>query len=132
MRMIPTLIVPFWTIRAEYFVLRTLPLFASLNPTVLVKGNRLDLLRLRLRTEVRGLRFDLLDFLWVRLFPLGPRISLRIWLAGGRSWSWRSCSRLRPRRGRSGFRRCLRIWGRRFHSFPTLLSLVLRAGCQRA
>src|SRR5437763_4956897 len=132
MRSIPALIVPFRMIRAEYFVLRTLPAFASLNPTALIKRNRRNLLRLWLRTEVRVLRFDLLHLLRIRLLRLGPHISLRVLLAGWRNWSWRSCSRFRPRRCRSGFRRCLRTWGRRFHSFPPLLRLLLHTGRRRA
>jgi hypothetical protein len=72
-------------IRAEYYVLRTLPLFASLNPIILIVGNRRNLLRLRLRTEIRVLRFDLLHLLRIRLLRLGPRIRLRILLAGSRN-----------------------------------------------
>src|SRR5438552_15431177 len=132
MRSVPALIVPFRTIRAEYFVLRTLPAFASLNPTALVKRHRRNLLRFWLRTEVRVLRFYLLHVLRFGLLRLGPHISLRVLLAGWRNWSWRSCSRFRPRRCRSGFRRCLRTWGRRFHSFPALLRLLLRTGRRRA
>src|SRR2546422_1514239 len=131
MRSVPALIVPFRTIRSEYFVLRPLPAFASLNPTALVKRNRRNLLRFWLRTEVRVLRFDLLHLLRIGLLRLGPHISLRVLLAGWQSWSWRSCSRFRPRRCRSGFRRCLRTWGRRFHSFPALLRLLLRTGRRR-
>src|SRR5207249_5145644 len=82
MRMVPALIVPFRMIRTEYFVSRTLPLFASLNPIILVVGNRRNLLRLWLRTEVRVLRFDLLHLLWSRLLRSGARISLRILPAG--------------------------------------------------
>src|SRR5207249_10409645 len=82
MRVIPALIVPFRMIRAEYFVLLTLPVFASFNAMILIVGNRRNLLRLRLRTEVRVLRFDLLHLLRVRLLRLGSGISLRILLAG--------------------------------------------------
>ncbi len=67
MRVIPSLIVPFRMIRAEYFVLLTLPVFASLNPIILIVGNRRNLLRLWLRTEVRVLRFNLLHLLRIRL-----------------------------------------------------------------
>src|SRR5213592_2254591 len=123
---------PFRMIRAEYLVMLTLPAITSFNPIILVESNRLNLLRLWLRTETRVLRFDLLHLLRIGLLPLGPRFSLRVLLAGWRSWSWRSCSRFRPRRCRSGFRRCLRTWGRRFHSFPALLRLLLRTGRRRA
>src|SRR5205814_8201162 len=51
-RPIPTLVVPFRTIRAEYFILRTLPLITSLNPIVLVVGNCRNLLRFWLRTKI--------------------------------------------------------------------------------
>src|SRR4029077_19331315 len=85
MRSIPALIVPFRMIRAEHFVLRTLPLFASLNPIILIVRNRRNLLRLRLRTKVRMLRLDLLHLLLIRLLRLGPRITLHILVAGGRS-----------------------------------------------
>ena len=85
MRSIPALIVPFRTIGAEYLVLRTLPLFASLNPIILVEGNRRNLLRLWLRTEVRVLRFNLLHLLRIRFLRLGPHISLRVLLAGCRT-----------------------------------------------
>ena len=85
MRVIPSLIVPFRMIRAEYLIMLTLPAITSLNPIILVEGNRRNLLRLRLRTEVRVLRFDLLHLLRIRLLRLGPRISLRILLAGSRS-----------------------------------------------
>src|SRR5439155_23704052 len=94
------------------------------------KRNRRNLLRFWLRTEVRVLRFDLLHLLRIGLLRLGPHISLHVLLAG---WgNWRSCSRFRPSRCRSGFRRCLRTWGRRFHSFPALLRLLLRTGRRRA
>ncbi len=129
--MIPTLIVPFWTIRPEYFVLRTLPRFASLNPAILVKRNRLNLLRLRLCTEVRVLRFDLLHLLWFWLFRLGSRRSLRGLLAGWRSWSWPSWRRLRTRRRRRWRSRCL-CRSRALHAFPPLLSLLLRTRRGRA
>src|SRR5437660_5514724 len=82
MRSIPALIVPFRMIRAEYFVLWTLPAFASLNPTALIKRNRRNLLRLWLRTEVRVLRFDLLHLLRVRLLRRASPFSLRVLLAG--------------------------------------------------
>ena len=63
----------------------TLPAIASLNPIILVVGNRRNLLRLRLRTKVRVLRFDLLHLLRIRLLRLGPRVRLRILLAGSRN-----------------------------------------------
>src|SRR5437868_1879458 len=78
MRVIPSLIVPFRMIRAERFVLSTLPAFASFNPMTLIIGHRRNLLRLWLRMEVRMLRFDLLHLLRFRLLSLGPRISLHI------------------------------------------------------
>src|SRR5439155_21605543 len=80
-RSIPALIVPFRIIRAEYFVLRTLPAITSFNPIILVEGNRRNLLRLWLCTEVRVLRFDLLHLLRVRLLRLSARIGLHILLA---------------------------------------------------
>ncbi len=85
MRPIPAFIVPFRMIRTEYLILRTLPLFASLNPIILIVGNRRNLLRLRLRTEVRVLRFDPLHLLRIRLLCLGPRITLRILVACSRN-----------------------------------------------
>src|SRR6266511_5372108 len=85
MRSIPALIVPFRMIRAEYFVLRTLPLIASLNPIVLVEGNRRNLVRLWLRAEIRVLRFDLLHLLRIGLCLLPARhLCLRFLLAGCR------------------------------------------------
>src|SRR5689334_17150642 len=60
MRMIPAGVVPFRMIRTEHFILLPLPVLASFNPTVLVECDRLNLLRFRLRAEVRMLRFDLL------------------------------------------------------------------------
>jgi hypothetical protein len=69
-------------IRAEYFVLLTLPAITSLNPIILVVGNCWDLLWLWLRTEVRVLRFNLLQLLRIRLLRPGHRICLRILLAG--------------------------------------------------
>src|SRR5204863_9293764 len=80
-RVIPALIVPFRMIRAEHFVLRTLPMFGSLNPIILVVGNRRNLLRFWLRTEVRVLRFNLLHLLRSRLLRLAPSIRLHILLA---------------------------------------------------
>ena len=68
-------------IRAEYLIMLALPAIASLDPIILVIGNRWNLLRLRLRTEVRVLRFNLLQLLRIRLLRLGPRICLRILLA---------------------------------------------------
>src|SRR5439155_10261164 len=91
-RPIPTLIVPFRMIRAEYVVLRTLPLIASLNPIVLIVGNRRNLLRLWLRTKVRvlrldllSLRLDLLHLLRVRFLRRGRRTSRRVLRAGCRN-----------------------------------------------
>src|SRR5438034_5473129 len=105
MRSIPAPIVPFRMIRAEYFVLRTLPLFASLDPIILIECNRRNLLRLWLRMEARVLRFHLLYLLRIRLLRPRPR-------------------RSRPR-CRSSSRRCFRVCRRRFHSFPPLLPLLL-------
>src|SRR5437870_13443769 len=48
-RSIPALLVPFGMIRAEHFLLRTLPLFASLTPFFQFEANRRNLLRLWLR-----------------------------------------------------------------------------------
>jgi hypothetical protein len=63
--------------------LRTLPPIASFNPTVLVKGNRWNLLRLWLRTKIRVLRLDLLHLLRFGLGLLPARhISLSPLLAG--------------------------------------------------
>src|SRR6266498_2640977 len=134
-RPIPALIVPFGMIRAEHFILRTLPLFASLNPIILVEGNRRNLLRLWLRTEVRVLRFDLLHLLRIRLLRCAHPFSSRVLLAGcrhGRSCTcrcrWRRSCACRSRRlCRSSTRRCLRVCGRRFHSFLALLRLLLGA-----
>src|SRR5438876_12191493 len=126
MRSIPALIVPFRMIRTEYFVLRTLPAITSLNPIILIIGNRRNLLRLWLCTEVRVLRFDLLHLLRIRLLLCARRFNS---LVGWRSWSWRSCSRRRL--CRSGFRRCFCIWERRFHSFPAFLRLLFRTGRRR-
>src|SRR2546423_12338237 len=100
----------FGMIRAEHFVLRTLPPIASLNPIILVEGNRRNLLRLWLRTKVRVLRLDLLHLLRIRLLRLGPSISLRVLLAG----CWRSG--------------CLRRLAAPLHPLPALLSLLLGAG----
>src|SRR5262245_36740044 len=86
MRMIPARIVPFWTIRTEYFVLRTLPRFASLNPAVLVKSNRLNLLRFWLRAKIRVLRLDFLNSLRIRLFLRIQLVSWRIRPV----WLWRA------------------------------------------
>src|SRR5947207_2715229 len=83
--MIPARIVPLGTIRTEYFIVRTLPVFASFNPMVLVESNRLNLLRLRLRTKARVLRFNLLHLLRIGLLRLGSRISLHVLLVGWRS-----------------------------------------------
>src|SRR5207244_1021641 len=80
-RPIPTLVVPFRTIQAEYFILRTLPLITSLNPIVLVVGNCRNLLRFWLRTKIRVLRLDLLHLLRSRLLRR-RRISLSSLLAG--------------------------------------------------
>jgi hypothetical protein len=72
-------------IRTEYFVLRTLPLIASLNSIILVEGNRRNLLRLWLCTEVRVLRFDLLHLLRIGLLRRAGPFSLRVLLAGCRN-----------------------------------------------
>ena len=63
MRVIPTLVVPFRMIRAECLVLRALPLIASLDPIILVEGNRRNLVRPWLGAEIRVLLFDLLRLL---------------------------------------------------------------------
>src|SRR5438876_3334299 len=84
-RSIPSLIMPFRMIRAEYLVMLTLPAITSFNPMVLVESNRLNLLRLWLCAEARVLRFDLLHLLRIGLLPLGPRFSLRVLLAGCRN-----------------------------------------------
>src|ERR1700757_787603 len=84
MRTIPALVVPFWMIRTEYFVLVALPALASFNPMVLVESNRRNLLWLWLCTETRVLRLDLLNLLRIRL-RLGPRFSLRVLLTHCRS-----------------------------------------------
>src|SRR6476646_8871953 len=63
MRVVPAPIVPFRMIRAEYFVLPTLPLVASLDPIILGERDRRNLLWLRLRLEVRVLCLDLLHLL---------------------------------------------------------------------
>src|SRR6266480_3730045 len=96
-RPIPTLIVPFRMIRAEYVVLRTLPLIASLNPIVLIVGNRRNLLRLWLRTKVRvlrldllSLRLDLLHLLRIGLLP-ARHISRRVLRAGCRNCGSCAC-----------------------------------------
>src|SRR5512132_1301739 len=81
--MIPPLIVPSRMIRAAYLVTLALPAITSFNPMVVIKSNRLYLLRLWLCAEARVLRFDLLHLLRIGLLlPLGPRISLRVLLAG--------------------------------------------------
>ncbi len=114
-------------IRAEYFVLRTLPVITSLNPIILFVGNRRNLLRFWLRTEVRVLRFDLLHLLRIGLFRLGPRISLHILLAGCRTYSTcRSCIR------RCWISRCLCRRGAAFCFSPLLNSLLPRSGRLRA
>src|SRR5436305_4948778 len=71
-RAIPSLIVPFRMIRAEHFVLSTLPVFASFNPMILVVANRRNLLWPWLCTEVCVLRLDLLHLLRFRLLGFGP------------------------------------------------------------
>ena len=42
-------------VRAEYLIMLTLPSIASLNVMVLIERNRRNLLRLRLRAEIRML-----------------------------------------------------------------------------
>src|SRR6266705_5462026 len=116
MRPIPTLVVPFRVIRAEYLVLRTLPLIASLNPIILVERNRRHLVWLWLRTKIRVLRLDLLHLLrgGLGLLPAG-HIGLRILLAGRRTcWSC-ACRRCRSSR-------CLRSTS--LHPFSLLLGLL--------
>src|SRR5439155_1138153 len=124
-RPIPTLIVPFRMIRAEYVVLRTLPLIASLNPIVLIVRDRRNLLRLWLRAEVRVLRLDLLHLLRIGLGLLPARyISRRVLLAGCRNrWSCacRCCRRSSTHctRGRCRSSGCFRSTS--LHPFPRLL-----------
>src|SRR5205823_15134115 len=98
---------------------RTLPLIASLNPIVLVVGDRRNLLRLWLRAEscvllfdLRCLRLDLLHLLRLHLLRRGRRTRLRGGLARCRNcWSCtcrrRSthCSRCRRCRSSGCFRR---------------------------
>src|SRR6476619_3617860 len=85
---------PFRVIGAEYFILRTLPAFTSLNPIILVVGDGRNLLRLWLRTKIRVLRLDLLYFLligllfrppcYISLSLLRRYISLCFLMGGGR------------------------------------------------
>src|SRR6266540_6603179 len=128
MRSIPALIVPFRMIRAEYFVLRTLPLIASLNPIVLVEGNRRNLVRLWLCAEIRVLRFDLLHLLRIGLGLLPARhLCLRVLLAGCRAcWSC-ACGR---RRCRSSGCHCVRPMP--LFTFSSLLHLFLCPGRRSA
>jgi len=63
----------------------TLPAIASLDPIILVVGNCRNLLRLRLRTKVRMLRFNLLNLLRIRLLRLGPCVRVCILLACSRT-----------------------------------------------
>jgi hypothetical protein len=123
--MIPALIVPFWMIRTECFVLVALPAIASFNPMVLVESNRLNLLRFWLCTEARVLRFDLLHLLRIRLLRLGSRISLRVLLDACRSW--RSC--IGPSR-----RSCTGLSRRLLHTltFLALFSLLLPGFCRHS
>src|SRR5437773_3773403 len=115
---------PLRMIRAEHFVLRTLPAITSLNPIILVVGYRRNLLRLWLRTEVRVLRFDLLHLLWSRLLRLGPRIGLDILLAGSRTrWSFTCRCRTSS---------CLRLRTGLLHPFRVLFSLMLCTGRRRS
>src|SRR5438874_74375 len=110
---------PFRMIRAEYVVLRTLPLIASLNPIVLIVCDRRNLLRFWLRAEVRVLRLNLLHLLRIGLGLLPARhISLCVLLAGSRCWSstHRTRGRCRSRCRSSG---CFRSTS--LHPFPRLL-----------
>src|ERR1700680_2550660 len=91
MRPVPALLVPFRTIRAEYFVLRTLPPFASLNPIALAKRDRRNLLRLWLRMKTRVLRPDLLNLLRLRLLRRARPFSSRVLRAGCRKWRSYTC-----------------------------------------
>ena len=50
-------------VRTVYFVLRTLPAFASLDPIALTEGDRWNFVRPRLRAEVHMLLLDLLHLL---------------------------------------------------------------------
>src|SRR5436189_4935462 len=124
MRSIPALVVPFRMIRAEYLVLRALPLIASLNPISLVEGNRRNLVRPWLGAEIRVLLFDLLRLLLdllhlLRVGLLCPacHVSPGVLLAGCRNC--RSGSSCRRCWGSTG--RCLGVCGRRLHSCPALL-----------
>ena len=82
MRAIPALIVPFRMVGAIYFVLRPLPLLASLDPIARVECDRRNLLRLWLRMKVLVLCLDLLHLLRIRLLRCGGRINRRLCLAG--------------------------------------------------
>src|SRR6476619_536701 len=93
---------PFRAIRAEYFILRTLPALTSLNAIVLVVSDGRNLLRLWLRTKTRVLRLDLLHFLLIGLlFRPGRYIGLSLLMGGCRhsrsSTRGRSCRRRRSR-----------------------------------
>ena len=84
MRVIPTLVVPFRMIRAECLVLRALPLIASLDPIILVEGNRRNLVRPWLGAEIRVLLFDLLRLLLDLLHLLRIGLRRRAGRGGGR------------------------------------------------
>src|SRR5438477_2914633 len=136
-RPIPELVMPFRMIRAEYFVLRTLPLIGSLNSIILLEGNRRYLLRLGLCAEsrvllfdLRCLRLDLLHLLRLHLLRRGRRTNRRGCLSRCRGRSSPRCSRCRCRcwrcthRSRSSRCRSSRCFRRAsLHPF-----LVLRAG----
>src|ERR1700730_11033613 len=112
-------------IRAEYFVLWTLPPIASLNTIVLVERDRRSLLRLWLCMKIRVLRLDLPHLLRLRLLRRPHPFSSRVLLAGCRNW--RSCT-CRSCRCRSSTRRCLRVCASAPRAFSALFRLVLAAG----
>src|SRR5438067_2701737 len=137
-RPIPTLVVPFRMIRAEYFVLRAPPLIGSLNSIILLEANRRYLIRPWLCAEIRVLLFDLgclpldlLHLLRLHLLRRGGCTSLRALLAGCRYCRPRTGSRSRSSLHRSsrGCRSRRRL--RRTSApppFSPLPSLPLRTG----
>ena len=79
-------------IRTVYFVLRTLPAIASLNPIIYAERDWRNLVRPRLRAKIHVLMFDLLRLLLdlLHLLRIGlrrraRRIGGRILLAGCRN-----------------------------------------------
>src|SRR5213076_665745 len=88
-------------------VMLTLPSIASFNAMALVERNGWNLLWLRLRTEIRMLRFDLLHLLRIGLVRLAAHSNLGILLASRgillpclRIWRSCACAGCR-RRGRA-------------------------------